>query len=123
MDSWCSLMARNIICIGEPVFRALEKGLKSDIKKVSRDCLTTIAWLGCEIAKSPNSIRCSACEILLSGIELFLHPGVELEERLLACLCIFNYTSGKGIQHLLSCMLDCLSHRGCSLCNVKSTFK
>ncbi|TYK16185.1 putative E3 ubiquitin-protein ligase LIN-1 [Cucumis melo var. makuwa] len=100
MDSWCSLMARNIICIGEPVFRALEKGLKSDIKKVSRDCLTTIAWLGCEIAKSPNSIRCSACEILLSGIELFLHPGVELEERLLACLCIFNYTSGKGMQKL-----------------------
>ncbi|KAL0548399.1 hypothetical protein IC582_012848 [Cucumis melo] len=100
MDSWCSLMARNIICIGEPVFCALEKGLKSDIKKVSRDCLTTIAWLGCEIAKSPNSIRCSACEILLSGIELFLHPGVELEERLLACLCIFNYTSGKGMQKL-----------------------
>ncbi|XP_022979665.1 putative E3 ubiquitin-protein ligase LIN-1 [Cucurbita maxima] len=100
MDSWCSLMARNIICIGEPVFHALEKGLKSNIKKVSRDCLTTIAWLGCEIAKSPSSIRCSACEILLSRIELFLHPGVELEERLLACLCIFNYTSGKGMQNL-----------------------
>ncbi|XP_038894878.1 putative E3 ubiquitin-protein ligase LIN isoform X3 [Benincasa hispida] len=100
MDSWCSLMARNIIYIGESVFHALEKGLKSNIKKVSRDCLTAIAWLGCEIAKSPSSIRCSACEILLSGIELFLHPGVELEERLLACLCIFNYTSGKGMQKL-----------------------
>ncbi|XP_022137812.1 putative E3 ubiquitin-protein ligase LIN isoform X2 [Momordica charantia] len=100
VDSWCSLIARNIICIGEPVFHALDRGLKSKIKKVSRDCLTTIAWLGCEIAKSPSSTRFSACEILLGGIELFLHPGIELEERLLACLCIFNYASGKGMQKL-----------------------
>jgi hypothetical protein len=95
-DSWCSRMNRSIINTGNPLFYALEKGLKSNIRKVSRACLTAIAWLGCEITKSPDSLRYSACEILLSGIEQFLHPGLELEDRLLACLCIYNYASGKG---------------------------
>ncbi|KAF8387859.1 hypothetical protein HHK36_026521 [Tetracentron sinense] len=94
-DAWCSKIARSIIKIGHPVFHALEKGLRSKIKSVSRDCLTSIAWLGCEIATmSPSNLRESACEILLSGIEQFLHPGQELEERLLACLCLYNYVSG-----------------------------
>lgn len=66
------------------------------MRRVSRDCLTAIAWLGFEIAKSPESIKFSACEILLSGVEQFLHPGMELEERVLACLCTYNYASGKG---------------------------
>ncbi|KAK9287667.1 hypothetical protein L1049_016105 [Liquidambar formosana] len=101
IDTWCSKIARSIIKIGNPVFYALEKGLKSNIKKVSRDCLTAVAWLGYEIAKSPSELRYSACEILLSGIEQFLHPGFELEERLLACLCIYNYASGKGMQKLM----------------------
>ena len=95
-DSWCSRVGRSIINIGDPIFHALEKGLKSKIRRVSKACLTVIAWLGCEITKSPNSIRYSACEILLSVIEQFLHPGSELEDRLLACLCIYNYASGKG---------------------------
>lgn len=95
-DSWCSRITRSIIHLGDPVFHALEKGLKSKIRRVSRACLTTLAWLGCEITKGPDSIRHSACEILLGGIELFLHPGLELEDRLLSCLCIYNYASGKG---------------------------
>ncbi|XP_050372846.1 putative E3 ubiquitin-protein ligase LIN-1 isoform X3 [Argentina anserina] len=99
-DSWCSKIARSIINIGNPVFHSLVKGLKSTTRKVSRDCLIAIAWLGFEIAKSPESIRYSACEILLSGVEQFLHPGMELEERVLACLCIYNYASGKGMKKL-----------------------
>ncbi|XP_038703002.1 putative E3 ubiquitin-protein ligase LIN-1 [Tripterygium wilfordii] len=101
IDSWSSKIAKSIIEIGSPVFRALEKGLKSETKNVSRDSLTTIAWLGYEIARSSNSLRSSACKVLLSGIEQFLHPGVELEERLLACLCIYNYASGKGMKKLI----------------------
>uniref|UniRef100_A0A5B7B9C4 Putative E3 ubiquitin-protein ligase LIN-1 isoform X2 n=1 Tax=Davidia involucrata TaxID=16924 RepID=A0A5B7B9C4_DAVIN len=100
-DTWCSKIARRIIKIGNPVFHALEKGLKSKTKRVSRDCLTAIAWLGYEIARSPNNSRYSACEILLSTVEQFLHPGLELEERLLACLCIYSYASGKGKQKLV----------------------
>ena len=96
IDSWCSKIARSISEFGKPAFIALQKGLKSQIKRVARDSLTTIAWLGCEISKSSNSLRYSACEILLGEVEEFLHPGVDLEERLLACLCIFNYASGKG---------------------------
>ena len=95
-DPWCSKVARGIINIGNPIFHALEKGLKSKIRRVSTACLTAIAWLGCEITKCPNSIRYSACEILLNETEQFLHPGSELEGRLLACLCIYNYASGKG---------------------------
>ena len=95
-DSWCSKIGRSIIKCGIPLFHALEKGLKSKIRRVSRDCLTAIAWLGYEIAASPNELRYSACEILLSGIQQFLHPGLDLEERFLACLCIYNYASGKG---------------------------
>ncbi|KAL5785199.1 hypothetical protein ACOSQ2_007591 [Xanthoceras sorbifolium] len=101
IDSWCSNLSKSIIAIGKPVFHALGKGLKSKIKRVSQDCLTIIAWLGIEIAKSPNRLKHSACEILLDGVEQFLHPGVELEERLLACLCIYNYASGKGMQKVI----------------------
>ncbi|XP_057958837.1 putative E3 ubiquitin-protein ligase LIN-2 isoform X2 [Malania oleifera] len=103
IEKWCSKIARSIIKIGNPVFHALEKGLRSKIKMVSRDCLATIAWLGCEIARSPDNLRYSACEILLNGIEQFLHPGFEFEERLLACLCFYNYTSGKGMEKLIHC--------------------
>ncbi|KAK2970821.1 hypothetical protein RJ640_014809, partial [Escallonia rubra] len=101
MDAWCSKIAGRIMKMGAPVFRALEKGLKSKSKRVSRDCLTAIAWLGCEIVKTQDDLRYSACEILLSTIEQFVHPGLELEERLLACLCIYNYASGKGMQKLI----------------------
>ncbi|KAI8004081.1 putative E3 ubiquitin-protein ligase LIN-1 [Camellia lanceoleosa] len=101
IDTWCSKITRSVTKIGEPVFHALEKGLKSRIKKVSRDCLTATAWIGCEIARIPDDLRCTASEILLSEVEQFLHPGFELEDRLLACLCIYNYASGKGMQKLL----------------------
>ncbi|KAK2645809.1 hypothetical protein Ddye_021004 [Dipteronia dyeriana] len=101
IDSWCSSIAKSIIAIGKPVFQALRKGLKSKIKRVSQDCLTIVAWLGIEIAKSSNRLKHSASEILLDGVEQFLHPGVELEERLLACLCIYNYASGKGMQKVI----------------------
>lgn len=98
IDIWCSKIAKHFVSIGDSIFHALERGLRSKIKKLSRDCLVAIAWLGCHISKSPDNLRYSACEILLSGVEQFLHPGMELEERLLACLCIYNYTSGKGKQ-------------------------
>ncbi|KAF9606163.1 hypothetical protein IFM89_023256 [Coptis chinensis] len=102
-DAWCSKVARCIIMMGEPVFQALGKGLKSKIKSVSRSCLIAITWLGCEITKiAPIDLRCTACEILLSGIEHFLHPGSDLEERLLACLSIYNYASGK--EQRISCV-------------------
>ncbi|KAA8527444.1 hypothetical protein F0562_034841 [Nyssa sinensis] len=101
-DTWCSKIASHIIKIGNPVFHALEKGLKSKTKRVSRDCLTSISWLGYEIAMNSNNSRNSACEILLSTVEQFLHPGFELQERLLACLCIYNYASGKGMQKLVN---------------------
>ncbi|KAM7258732.1 hypothetical protein ACFE04_014473 [Oxalis oulophora] len=101
IDSWSGKIARSMIDIGKPVFAALEKGLKSKIKRISRDSLIAIAWLSYEIIKSPNSLRDSACELLLDGIEQFLHPGMDLEERLLACLCIYNYASGKGMKKLI----------------------
>lgn len=96
IDSWSSKIGKHVIDVGKPVFYALERGLRSKAKRVSRDSLTAAAWIGFEISKFPNSLRYSACEILLNGIEQFLHPGLELEERLLACLCIYNYASGRG---------------------------
>ncbi|KAJ1407660.1 WD40/YVTN repeat-like-containing domain superfamily [Sesbania bispinosa] len=95
-DLWCSKIAKCIISVGDSVFHTLERGLRSKMKRVSRDCLVSISWLGCQISKNPDSLSYSASEIILSGIEQFLHPGMELEERLLACLCMFNYASGKG---------------------------
>ncbi|KAL4565781.1 hypothetical protein LXL04_029887 [Taraxacum kok-saghyz] len=101
IDTWCGKVARHIIKHGDCVFYGLEKGLKSKNKRVSRDCLTTISWIGCEIVKgSHDDLRGLACDILLSTIEQYLHPGMELEERLLACLCIYNYTFGRGMQKL-----------------------
>ncbi|PWA47331.1 transducin/WD40 repeat-like superfamily protein [Artemisia annua] len=101
-EVWCAKVARDIIKLGDPVFYALEKGLKSKNKRVSRYCLTTIAWIGCEIVKGSDNLRCLACDILLSTIEQYVHPGMELEERLLACLCIYNYTFGRdGVRESL----------------------
>ncbi|XP_047315042.1 putative E3 ubiquitin-protein ligase LIN-1 [Impatiens glandulifera] len=100
-DLWCSKIARILIKTGEPVFRSLENGLRSGTKMVYRDCLAAIAWIGCEIVKCPEDIKHKACDILLNEVQKFLHPGLELEERLLACLCIYKYTSGKGMQKLI----------------------
>lgn len=84
------------------MFQALEKGLKSNIGTVSRDCLTTIAWLGCELAlMDPSNLRYSATEVLLGSIIHFLDPGKELDERLLACLSLYSYASGKGNRNTL----------------------
>ncbi|KAL1320911.1 putative E3 ubiquitin-protein ligase LIN-1 isoform X2 [Arachis ipaensis] len=94
-DLWCSKIAKSMLSVGDSIFHALESGLRSKMKMVSRDCLVAISWLGCQISKSSDSLRYSASEIILSGIEQFLHPGMELEERLLACLCIYNYATGK----------------------------
>ncbi|KAL9161312.1 hypothetical protein ABFS82_07G013400 [Erythranthe guttata] len=102
IDLWCSKIGQRMLQIGEPVFRALEKGLNCKSKRVSRDCLIAISWLGCEIVKSSDEVRNSACEIVLHSIEQFVHPGFELEERLLACLCIYNYTSGRGMKRIIS---------------------
>lgn len=97
IDVWCSKIAKCIISVGDSIFYALDKGLRSKMKKVSRDCLVTISWLGCQISKNPDSLSNSTSEIILRGVEQFLHPGMELDERLLACMCMFNYASGKGI--------------------------
>ncbi|XP_073028336.1 putative E3 ubiquitin-protein ligase LIN [Primulina eburnea] len=102
VDAWCSKTAQRIVHIGSPVFQALEKGLKSKLKRVSRDCLTAIAWLGCELVKGPDELRNSACEIILHAVEQYVHPGLDLEERLLACLCIYNYTSGRGMNRIIT---------------------
>lgn len=104
IDTWCSKLARRIMKFGTPVFHDLGKGLDSKSKRISRDCLTAIAWIGCEVAKVSDDLRFNACEILLSKIEQYVHPGFELEERLLGCLCIYNYTLGRG-KGLIACMI------------------
>lgn len=101
IDVWCSKISKCIISVGDSIFHTLERGLRSKIKRVSRDCLIAISWLGCQISKNPDSLSNSASEIILRGIEQFLHPGVELDERLLACMCMYNYASGKGKQKLM----------------------
>ncbi|XP_010547024.1 PREDICTED: putative E3 ubiquitin-protein ligase LIN-1 isoform X3 [Tarenaya hassleriana] len=102
VDGWCSKMARSIIDTGKPAFHAIQEGLKSKNKRVSKACLISNAWLSIEIAKGPDSNKNSAREILLDEVAQHLHPGLELEERLLACLCIYNYSSGKGIHKLIN---------------------
>ncbi|KAG9132689.1 hypothetical protein Leryth_020900 [Lithospermum erythrorhizon] len=101
-DAWSNKLARRLIKYGIPVFHALEKGLKSKTKRVYRDSLTVIAWLGCEIIKSSGDVRYVACETILSSVEQYIHPGIDLEERILACLCIYNYTYGRGMKKLFN---------------------
>lgn len=97
ISSWSSKSARAIIKIGVPVIRALAKGMQSKVKGTSYDCLICVSWLGSELAAlGEDDIRYSACEILIHDIARHLHPGYELVERVLACMCLYNYTSGKG---------------------------
>lgn len=101
--AWSSKAARCVIKSGAPVFSSLGKGIGSKARTVQHECLIAIAWLGSEMAQiGRNNLRYSACEILLNEVAAFLHPGLDLEERILACLCIYNYTSGKGKQKLLN---------------------
>lgn len=97
ISSWSNKFARAIIGIGVPFISALAKGLQSKVKGTSHDCLVCAAWLASELASlGENDIRYYACEILLLDIVHHLHPGCELDERVLACMCVYNYTSGKG---------------------------
>ncbi|KAL6619380.1 hypothetical protein ACP70R_034519 [Stipagrostis hirtigluma subsp. patula] len=108
ITTWSSQSARAIIKIGVPVISALAKGMQSKVKGTSHDCLVCAAWLGSELAAlGENDIRYSACEILLHHIARHLHPGFELEERVLACMCLYNYTTGKGKQKLMSLSEGC----------------
>ncbi|XP_020276474.1 putative E3 ubiquitin-protein ligase LIN-1 isoform X2 [Asparagus officinalis] len=101
--AWSSKVARAVIKFGTSVFNSLGKGIRSNTKSVQRECLIAIAWLGNEMALiGQSNLRYSACEILLNEVASFLHPGSELEERVLACLCVYNYTSGKAKQKLLN---------------------
>ncbi|VAH18470.1 unnamed protein product [Triticum turgidum subsp. durum] len=103
ISSWSNKFARAIIGIGVPFISALAKGLQSKVKGTSHDCLVCAAWLASELASlGENDIRYYACEILLLDIVHHLHPGCELDERVLACMCVYNYTSGKGKQKLMS---------------------
>ncbi|CAL4900306.1 unnamed protein product [Urochloa decumbens] len=103
ISTWSSKSAQAIIKIGVPFISALAKGMQSKVKGTSHDCLVCAAWLGSELASlGENVIRYSACEILLHDIASHLHPGFELDERVLACMCLYNYTSGKGKQMLMS---------------------
>ncbi|KAL5202290.1 hypothetical protein ABZP36_013242 [Zizania latifolia] len=102
ISPWSSKSARIIIKIGVPVIHALAKGMQSKVKGTSHDCLVCAAWLGSELAAlGENNMRYSACEILLHDIARHLHPGFELDQRVLACMCLYNYTSGKGKQKLM----------------------
>ncbi|XP_038980484.1 putative E3 ubiquitin-protein ligase LIN-1 isoform X2 [Phoenix dactylifera] len=102
-NAWSAKTAKDVIKFGCSIFNALARGVQSKIKSVSHGCLICIAWLGSEMAvMGPSSLRYYACEILLSEIAHFLHPGSELDERILACLCVYNYTSGKGKQKLMN---------------------
>nr|XP_009411673.2 PREDICTED: putative E3 ubiquitin-protein ligase LIN-1 [Musa acuminata subsp. malaccensis] len=103
INAWSAKAAKGIIKMGNLVFNALAKGMQSKVKSVSRDCLVLLAWLGSEIAiKGPSNLKYSACETLLNEIAQFLHPGSDLDERILSCICIYNYTSGKGKQKLMN---------------------
>ncbi|KAJ1262561.1 hypothetical protein BS78_09G118200 [Paspalum vaginatum] len=103
IGTWSSKSARAIIKKGVPFISALAKGMQSKVKGTSHDCLVCTAWLGSELAAlGENAIRYSACEKLLDDIASHLHPGFELDERVLACMSLYNYTSGKGKQMLMS---------------------
>ncbi|XP_051203813.1 putative E3 ubiquitin-protein ligase LIN-1 isoform X1 [Lolium perenne] len=103
ISPWSNRFARTIVRIGVPAITTLAKGLQSTVKGISRDCLVCAAWLGSELASfGENDVRYFACEILLHDIVRHLHPGCELDEKLLACMCVYNYTSGKGKQKLMS---------------------
>ncbi|CAM0955871.1 unnamed protein product [Alopecurus aequalis] len=103
ISSWSNKFARTVIGMGVPVISTLAKGLQSTVKGISHDCLVCAAWLGSELASlGENELRYSACEILLHDIVRHLHPGCELDDRVLACMCVYNYTSGKGKQKLMS---------------------
>ncbi|KAK8928625.1 Alpha,alpha-trehalose-phosphate synthase [UDP-forming] 6 [Platanthera zijinensis] len=103
MRAWSRTVVRIVMRFGRCIFSALAKGIRSERQSVQRDCLVTTAWLGAEMAAiGSGSLRYSACEILLDEVAAFLHPGTQLDERVLACLSVYNYTSGRGKMKLLN---------------------
>ncbi|XP_020570804.1 putative E3 ubiquitin-protein ligase LIN-1 isoform X2 [Phalaenopsis equestris] len=101
--AWNRRAAKVILKSRRSAFCALAKGMRSQQQSVRRNCIITIAWLGSEMEViRSRRLRYCACEILLDDIASFLHPGTQLDERVIACLTIYNYTSGKGKEKLLN---------------------
>ncbi|KAG0495416.1 hypothetical protein HPP92_000107 [Vanilla planifolia] len=96
------MASKVVIEHGRPVFCALAMGIQSQTRSVQRDCLIACAWLASEMSVRSSRLRNSACEILLDKVASFLHPGTQFDERVLACLTVYNYTSGKGKWKLLN---------------------
>ncbi|KAG0500042.1 hypothetical protein HPP92_000114 [Vanilla planifolia] len=96
------MASKVVIKHGRPVFCALAMGIQSQTRSVQRDCLIACAWLASEMSVRSSRLRNSACEILLDKVASFLHPGTQFDERVLACLTVYNYTSGKGKWKLLN---------------------
>ncbi|XP_074570477.1 putative E3 ubiquitin-protein ligase LIN-1 [Curcuma longa] len=102
INAWSSKAAKSIIKMGDLLFDALEKGIQSKTKIVSHDCLVFLAWLGSEIAIMGSTNAKYSLETLLTEIAQFLYPGSDLDDRVLSCICVYNYTSGKGKQKLMN---------------------
>ncbi|KAJ3676134.1 hypothetical protein LUZ60_003546 [Juncus effusus] len=103
-SEWSSRTSHALLKSSTALFTALSTGLKSKTKSVARDCLICAAWLGTGFGTGTvgTGVREKGCEVLLDDVAEFLHPCREMDERVLGCLCVYNYTSGKGKQKLMS---------------------
>ncbi|KAL3693885.1 hypothetical protein R1sor_007536 [Riccia sorocarpa] len=101
-DEWDKRMAVAVLGNGKSLIDAVGTVLPSKSSKIARLCLVTAAWITCALRNMPESgLQVCARNCFLPSLVAILQPGREMEEKVLACLCLFNLTDDSvGLQQL-----------------------
>ncbi|KAL2634268.1 hypothetical protein R1flu_005747 [Riccia fluitans] len=101
-DEWDKRMAIAVLGNGKSLIDAVGTVLPSKSSKIARLCLVTAAWITCALRNMPESgLQVCARNCFLPSLVAILQPGRDMEEKVLACLCLFNLTDDSvGLQQL-----------------------
>ncbi|BFI30157.1 hypothetical protein MPTK2_3g09570 [Marchantia polymorpha subsp. ruderalis] len=101
-DDWDKRMAVAVLGSGRPLIEALGTVLPSKSSKMARLCVVTAAWLTCALRSMPESgLQVYARNCFLPSLVAILQPGRDVEEKVLACLSLYNLTDDSvGVQQL-----------------------
>lgn len=97
-DDWDKRMAVAVLGSGRPLIEALGTVLPSKSSKMARLCVVTAAWLTCALRSMPESgLQVYARNCFLPSLVAILQPGRDVEEKVLACLSLYNLTDDSGM--------------------------
>ncbi|KAM4084493.1 hypothetical protein ACB094_08G136400 [Castanea mollissima] len=102
----------------------ISKCLASGNLDMVRVCLTTMAWLSCALPSLPDAeFQLSAFSSLISGLKESLEKGEKIEHKILASMCLLNFSKISECRVLLMTIADEIAAPLRSLAEVTWTAK